>query len=119
MPDILIVEDDDDLQFLYEAALTRYGHTVTAAHTAAEAIVYLTNDEFDLIILDINLPDTPGIRIVEFRQEDVRLHDVPIVVVSAIDQYREQALALGVDYFLVKPLPLQDLLNVINTILSE
>ena len=61
----------------------------------------------------------PGIKIIEFSQGDVRLRDVPILVVSGIDTYREQILALGVDYFLVKPLPLQDLLSVVDTILGE
>ncbi len=118
MPHILIVEDDEDLQFLYDAALTRYGYTITSAKNTGDAIAYLNNDEFDLIILDINMPDMPGIRVLELKQQDARLHDVPIVVVSAIDQYREQALALGVDYYLIKPLPLQDLLAVISSVLA-
>lgn len=119
MARILVVEDDIDLQFLYDTALSRYNHEITSVDSTAAAIVYLTNDEFDLIILDINMPDMPGLKVAEFVRDDVRLKNVPIVIVSAVDQYRTKAQELGVAYFLVKPLALHELMTVVSEVLDK
>lgn len=118
MARILVVEDDVDLQFLYETALARYGHEIMSVESAAEGIAYLHADQFDLVILDINLPDTPGLAVAEEAQRNESLHHIPIVVVSAVDQYRMRAHELGVTYFLVKPLALQDLLAIVEEVLN-
>ena len=118
MSRVLVVEDDADLQFLYDNALRRSGHQVAGARNSSDAIVYLTTDEFDLVILDINMPDMPGLKVLEFARDDVRLRHIPVIVVSANDQYRYEAQDLGAKYFLVKPVPLLDLLGVVAKALS-
>ncbi len=118
MARILIVEDDVDLLFLYETALERYNHNIFPVESTAEALTYLTSDPFDLIILDINMPDVPGMKVAEFVRSDNRLQNMPIIIVSAVDQYRVQAQALHVNYFLVKPVALPDLLAVIEEALG-
>jgi DNA-binding response OmpR family regulator len=116
---ILVVEDDMDLQFLYETALSRYGHEITSVDVTSDAITYLTTDQFDLVILDINLPDTPGLKVAEVVHDNANLRHIPIIVVSAVDQYRTQAQELGVKYFMVKPLALHELLAVVEEVLGE
>jgi CheY-like chemotaxis protein len=118
MSRILVVEDDPDLQFLYDKVLVRQGYEVVAARTTAEAIIYLTHDDFDVVILDINMPDAPGTRVIEFSRGDVRLRNIPILVVSANEQYRAQTQALGARHFLVKPVSLNDLVNIIKNVLG-
>jgi DNA-binding response OmpR family regulator len=119
MARILVVEDDDDLQFLYDKALARQGYEVTSAQNTGEAIIHLATDDFDAIILDINMPDAPGTKVLEFKQGDVRLRNIPVLVVSANEKYRGETLALGARYFLVKPVSLQDLTAAIKDVLNR
>ena len=118
MPRILVVEDDVDLQFLYETALSRYGHAIVSVEKSADGIAHLNADQFDLVILDINLPDIPGLKVAEVMQNDARLQHIPIIVVSAVDKYRMQAQELGVTSFLVKPLALPEMLTVVEQVLG-
>ena len=118
MARILVVEDDDDLRFLYEALLKREGYAVTVASGTTGALVQLTNNDFDLIVLDMNLPDAPGIKIIEFASDDRRLRDIPMIVISADPQWRKPCLDHGITHFLVKPVPTQHLLGLLNDILS-
>lgn len=117
MARILVVEDDFDLLQLYKAALSRPGHQVILAAKTAEALAYLAQDAFDLVILDMNMPDIPGIRVIEHVQADPRLRDLPIVVISANPHYLPSVRALGVEHFLVKPVPMRELLSLIGALL--
>ncbi len=119
MARILVVEDDQDLSFIYKTALERENHVVTTVANVAEALITLTNADFELIILDMNMPGAPGIRVIEFARNDVRLRNVPILVVSAIDQWRAEATRLGVTRFLAKPVPMQKLLTLVNEATAE
>jgi DNA-binding response OmpR family regulator len=118
MPWILVVEDDEDLQFLYASALKRQNYEIVGVTTVSDAILYLTTHDFDLIILDMNMPDTSGMRLVEFVHDDVRLKHIPIIVASATDMYRGQVLALGVSHYLIKPLTLQELIRLVKSTLE-
>jgi two-component system phosphate regulon response regulator PhoB len=115
---ILIVEDDEDLRFLYQTLFARQGYEVTGAANTSDAMIRVTNDLFDAIVLDMNMPDMPGIRLIEFARDDVRLSHIPIVVVSANDNYKRPALDLGVKAFLIKPVRMEDLLAVVNAALA-
>ena len=119
MARILVVEDDNDLQFIYDKALARLGYEITQAKNTSEAIIYLTTDDFDAIILDINMPDAPGTKVLEFMQGDVRLRNVPVLVVSANEKYRSQVQTLGAKFFLVKPVSLHDLTDAIKDVLNR
>ncbi len=117
MQRILVVEDDSDLQYLYDMFLVRQGYDVTSARSATQALLHLTNSSFDLIILDMNMPDTPGIRVLEFTQNDSRLKQIPVLVISANDQYRRAVQDLGARDFFTKPVPMQRLASVVNEML--
>jgi CheY-like chemotaxis protein len=119
MSTILVVEDDKDLQFLYGNVLKHQGNTVVAAESITDAIIRLTNEDFDAIILDMNMPDAPGLKVAEFARGDVRLKKIPIIVASANENYRAQALELGVRYYLIKPVPLQQLLQIVQDVLHS
>jgi CheY-like chemotaxis protein len=87
-----------------------------AATQVSDALVLLTNAEFDLILLDMNMPDAPGVRVIEFVRDDVRLRDIPIAVISANENWREPTEQLGVTHFLTKPVPMRDLLALVDDI---
>jgi DNA-binding response OmpR family regulator len=118
MSKILVVEDDHDLRFLYEMAFSRRGHEVVAVEHTADALVALTNDLFDLMVLDMNMPDVPGIRIVEFVKDDVRLKAIPVMVVSATDQWQEKLIGLPVKRFLLKPVTMEELIEEADKLLE-
>jgi DNA-binding response OmpR family regulator len=119
MSRILVVEDDHDLLFLYSTALSREGFEVVTSNNAGQAILILTNELFDLIVLDVNMPGTPGTKVAEFTRSDVRLKHIPILIVSANDRWKDQALKLGVRRFLIKPVPMQELIQVVNHLLNS
>ena len=80
-------------------------------------MLHLTNEPFDLIILDIGMPDISGLRIAEFTHGDARLKQIPIIVVSANEQNEIQARAWGVQYFFVKPVKMQELMTLVDRLL--
>jgi len=117
MSRLLVVEDDDDLRFLYEMTFTRTGHQVVAVPNTVEAMLHLTNGDFDAIILDLQMPDMPGQRVIEFAHEDVRLRHVPIIVVSANERWRADVTALGVRAYLVKPVTMAQIVAQVADVL--
>ena len=118
MPKILVVEDDGDLRFLYNQILSRGGYEVATANNTSDGILLLTTEDYDLIILDMNMPDIPGIRLLEFVRDDVRLRQVPVLVISANEHWKHRTMELGVQHFMVKPLQMQQLLDRVELLLA-
>jgi DNA-binding response OmpR family regulator len=109
---ILLVEDDETLGGIVERNLTARGHTVVRVKTAEEALSKLVEDQTDLMLLDIMLPDRSGWDIL--RRLKTYQISPPVVVMSAVrvspDRLREfKPLA-----FLPKPFPLEALLRVVD-----
>ncbi|MBN1681119.1 MAG: response regulator [Anaerolineae bacterium] len=119
MTHILVVEDDDDLRYLYDMMLSRQGYEVDIVESASQAIATLTNQLYDLILLDLNMPGAPGTRLIEFTRDDIRLKNIPIVVISANDRWQKRVLDMGVKHFVVKPVTMQRLIEVTDHILSK
>ena len=118
MAHILVVEDDEDLLFLYATMFARQGHTSYKAMTVAEAVQFLDSAPVDLVVLDMNMPDAPGIRVVEWMHQHERLAHIPIVVISANVQWRKLCDELGVDRFLTKPVSMQQILTLLDEVLG-
>jgi len=78
----------------------------------------LARDAYDLIILDMNMPDVPGTRVIEFVRQNAQLRHIPIVVISANATCRRKAQALGVTGFLLKPVTLGDLVSLVHAALD-
>lgn len=62
---LFLVEDDDDIAFLMRKSLERAGHTVTVCHAGADALIVLGHSQFDLVLLDQQLPDMSGTDLLE------------------------------------------------------
>src|SRR5215208_5281180 len=87
MPKVLIVEDDPAVRDVVEYALAREGMETETAESGEAATELLYSDaRFDLVILDVMLPDTDGVTLCrELRSADSALRDVPVIMVTARD----------------------------------
>ncbi len=106
---ILVVEDDPDLSNIIRLHLCRAGYVPTAAYTASEALQQLSNETFDLIILDIVLPGQQGI---DLCTQVRNITQCPIIFTSCLDDSQTiiHALHCGGDDYMVKPLDYDELI---------
>ncbi|MCG8332380.1 MAG: response regulator transcription factor [Chitinophagales bacterium] len=107
---ILLVEDEENIQDVIKLNLEMEGYEVVATDNGKDALKYTKEQHFDLLILDVMLPEVDGFQICE----QVRLtnRDVPIMFLTAKDaaQDRIAGLKKGADDYLTKPFNLEELL---------
>jgi len=109
-PHILYVEDDESLSFVTQDNLELQGYEITHHTNGAEAIDAFKNNDFDLCILDVMLPDVDGFTIAkEIRQYDKQ---TPILFLTAksLKDDRLQGLRLGADDYITKPFSIEELI---------
>jgi len=107
---ILIVEDDTPLAMLMITVLIRVGFEVEAAHSGKKALELATEYKFDLITLDIGLPDASGFEICsELKQRHISRH-TPIIIVSAnpLPEDMAEGTKRGAVDFITKPFDITD-----------
>jgi two-component system, OmpR family, alkaline phosphatase synthesis response regulator PhoP len=109
-PSILLVEDEENLHEALKLNLELEGYEITSSFTGSEALQKIQNEYFDLIILDVMLPDVDGISITETIR--VQNNQVPILILSAKNTSSDRVLGLkkGADDYLTKPFNLEELL---------
>lgn len=106
---ILIVEDTADVADAIQSRFSAIGHACDIARDCAEALHYLQADSYDLVILDINLPDGSGFDVLKVLR--AKRNTVPVLVLTArlaVDD-RVNALDVGADDYLVKPFDFREL----------
>ncbi len=107
-PHLLVVDDDGRLRRLLQRYLSDAGYRVTPAQSAVEARSHMANMSFDLVVLDVMMPDETGF---EFMEKLRRDSDIPVLMLTArgdaID--RIDGLERGVDDYLAKPFELGEL----------
>lgn len=115
---ILIVEDDRQIRNFLQFTLESEGYVPQTAATAQEAMQRLVTGQFDLILLDLGLPDYEGTDVIRKVRS---WSDIPIIVVSARDQDSEKVRALdaGADDYLTKPFSATELLARIRVALRH
>lgn len=106
---ILIVEDDPQIRNFISYVLNAEGFASDSAATAESAVSFLAANIYDLMLLDLGLPDFDGMDVIRRVRE---WSEIPIIVVSARDQDKEkaQALDLGADDYLTKPFSTTELM---------
>lgn len=118
MSKILIVEDDLSIQALLHDFIQEAGHSVTLASDGVEALVKYSEQDFDLVLLDIMLPKIDGYGVCEvIRQKS----DVPIIMLTALDGEENQirGLDLQADDYITKPFSMPVLLRKIAAVLRR
>lgn len=117
---ILVAEDDDPMRKLIRRELEVDGYGVTEARNGREALDLARSEDFDLMVLDLVMPDLSGWDVLQHRATDPRLHAVPVIIVSARrgpDVAR--AVAFGVYGILPKPFDPADLRSIVRTCFDE
>lgn len=116
---ILLVEDEENLHEALRLNLELEGYDVTSAFDGAAALKALQAEYFDLIILDVMLPEMDGINVTE----TVRLNnnEVPILILSARNSSADRVLGLkkGADDYLTKPFNLEELLLRVHKLIDK
>lgn len=116
---ILLVEDEENLQDALKLNFELEGYEVTSAYDGIQALKAVDNEYFDLIILDVMLPELDGISVCE----NIRLKntEVPILMLSARNQSGDRVLGLkkGADDYLTKPFNLEELLLRVNLLINK
>jgi DNA-binding response OmpR family regulator len=110
---ILVVEDDPTLRSVIVRNLEVRGHVVLEAETAADAAAQAKNEEPDLILLDINLPDISGWNVLRELRRDGK--EIPTIVISAVRVTPDRLAEFKPLAYLPKPFPLDALLRTIET----
>jgi len=116
---ILLVEDEENLHEALKLNLELEGYNITSAYDGAAALESLQAEYFDLLILDVMLPEIDGINVTE----TVRLNnnEVPILILSARNSSADRVLGLkkGADDYLAKPFNLEELLLRIKKLIEK
>ena len=117
---ILLVEDNDDLRELLVEMLNEY-YEVKEAANGFEALNIIKEDDFELIITDIMMPEMNGIELSKTIKNDIETSHIPIIVISAKTGTENQieGLKTGVDAYLEKPVNKQILLLTLSNIFNR
>lgn len=116
---ILLVEDEENLHEALRLNLELDGFNVTSAFDGAAALNAVQGEYFDLIILDIMLPEMDGVQVTETIR--ISNNEVPILVLSAKNSSADRVLGLkkGADDYLTKPFNLEELLLRVHKLIDK
>jgi len=116
---VLLVEDEENLQDALRLNFEIEGYEVTSVYDGAEALKAVHNEYFDVIILDVMLPEIDGISVCE----NIRLFnsEVPILILSAKNTSADRVIGLqkGADDYLTKPFDLTELLLRVKKLIEK
>lgn len=114
---ILVVEDEKAINDLIEMNLSEAGYSCRCAYDGMEAANILETERFDLILLDIMLPEVNGYELMEY----IKPLDMPVIFITAKGSVedRVRGLRLGADDYLVKPFEIVELLARVETVLRR
>ena len=112
---VLIVDDDDRIRDLLSRYLVKHGYRASTADSAAAARSKMTGLKYDLLIIDIMMPEEDGLSLTQSLREH---HDVPIILLTALGEAEQRIAGLktGADDYLAKPFEPEELLLRIDNI---
>lgn len=114
---VLIVEDELSISNLIRLSLTKEGYHCTCAFDGKEAADYLETNQYDLILLDVMLPEVDGFELMDY----IRPLEIPVIFLTAKAsvQDRVKGLRLGAEDYIVKPFEVVELLARIDVVLRR
>lgn len=108
---ILVVDDDLNIQEMLNAGLSRYGYVVTVSSSAIDALSLIEKFKFDLVIIDVMMPDIDGITLCKTIRNMDKSADIPIIILTALSdaETMNDALLFGAVDYVVKPFDIRTL----------
>jgi adenylate cyclase len=102
---ILVVDDNEINRDLLSRYLARLGHTVQAAPDGRQALEMIDSGAFDLVLLDIMMPELNGYQVLQHLQDSANWRDLPVIMISALDEMDSvvRCIELGAADYLPKP----------------
>jgi DNA-binding response OmpR family regulator len=117
-PRILVVDDDSDVRFMLHRYLGRHGFDVEVAEDGAKLRALIDGQDFDLVVLDLNMPGEDGISLARFLRDN---HPVGIIMLTAAAEVVDRIVGLevGADDYITKPFEPRELLARIKSVLRR
>lgn len=117
MIDILIAEDEEAIANLIRLSLTKEGYACTVAHDGAKAADLLEKNHYDLVLLDIMLPQIDGLELMEY----IRPMEIPVIFITAKNAVADKVKGLraGAEDYIVKPFEIVELLARVDVVLRR
>ncbi|MEM8534601.1 MAG: response regulator transcription factor [Chloroflexota bacterium] len=118
---ILVVDDDREIVRLVRQYLEQAGYVVSVAYDAETTVRILRQEELDLLILDLGLPDQDGWNITRFIRADDRISALPIIMLTARidDSEKIIGLELGADDYIPKPFNVREVVARVRSLLRR
>ena len=116
MAKVIVIEDIQDSANLAKKILTKYGHDVVLASNGEEALQMVSASKFDLVLLDLGLPDVDGQTLLGMLRRNYGMTETPIIVCTAWppDAAEKMAEAYGFNDYISKPYKVIDFMEVVN-----
>lgn len=114
---ILLVDDSVINLAVISSMLTTIGHRVDLAGCGVDAIKAVSDKNYDLILMDVSMPDMSGLEATKIIRQSTGINNTPIIAITAhaLAGYKEQCLAAGMNGYLTKPITQKELLAIVNT----
>lgn len=117
---VLVVEDNHATRSLISAALDQHLEVnVYEAENGFSALKLIPENDFSLILTDINMPDINGLELISFLRQHPNYQKVPILIISteSAEEDRRRGLAIGADGYLTKPFTEGELVKLVQQLL--
>lgn len=103
---ILIIDDSEHNRYLLARQLDRRGHTVVTAIHGRQGLEYAQQQPFDVILLDLMMPEMDGFTVLDQLKRDPQMRHIPVIVISAIDEIDDvvRCIDAGAEDYLTKPI---------------
>ena len=117
MTRLLVVDDEQDIRYLYAAELTDEGYRVDTAGSGSEAAKMLQEQDYDLIVLDIQMKGESGLQLLQKIVRERK--ELPVILCTAFNCYKDDFSSWLADAYVVKSSDLTELRDEIRKVLAK
>jgi len=102
---LLVVDDNSMNRIMLSRYISKLGYRSSLAENGRQALEKLQGEPFDLVLLDVQMPEMDGYQVLEQLKADPRLRDIPVIMISAVDELESvvTCIELGAQDYLPKP----------------
>jgi DNA-binding response OmpR family regulator len=118
---LLVVDDEPNIIELIRMNLSKSGFTIVPAFSGQEALEKIASQDFDMVLLDIMLPDFDGIEVLRQLRTNIHTADLPVIMLTARSEEADKVIGLGMgaDDYMTKPFGLRELEARIRNVLRR